>query len=58
MAAQYISLQKEIDNLTERLADFDRASPKAGGGSATPYSGNNADSKKSFVDAVAAAFGG
>jgi len=58
MAAQYISLQKEIDNLTERLADFDRASPKAGGGSATPYSGTSTDGNKSFVDAVTAAFGG
>lgn len=58
VAAQYISLQKEIDSLTERLADYDRASPKAGGGSPIPYSASMSGSDKSFVDAVTAAFGG
>ena len=58
MAAQYISLQKEIDNLTERLADFDRASPKAGGGAAPAFNKGSVGGDKSFVDAVAAAFGG
>jgi hypothetical protein len=57
MAAQYMSLQKEIDTLTERLAEFDRAAPKAGGGSlATGGAPTTADGK-SFLDAVTAAFG-
>jgi hypothetical protein len=57
MAAQYISLQKEIDSLTDRLAEYDRATPKAGGGSlATAGAPVTADGK-SFLDAVTAAFG-
>lgn len=57
MAAQYMSLQKEIDTLTERLAEYDRAAPKAGGGSlATSGAPTTADGK-SFLDAVTAAFG-
>jgi len=57
MAAQYMNLQKEIDSLTSRLADYDRSAPKAGGGSLNSSSMPAMDSK-SFVDAVAAAFGG
>jgi hypothetical protein len=57
MAIQYMSLQKEIDTLTERLAEYDRAAPKAGGGylntSGTPTTADG----KSFLDAVTAAFG-
>lgn len=57
MASQYLSLQKEIDALTERLAEYDRATPKAGGGSlATAGAPVTADGK-SFLDAVTAAFG-
>jgi hypothetical protein len=57
MAAQYISLQKEIDSLTDRLAEYDRATPRAGGGSlATAGAPVTADGK-SFLDAVTAAFG-
>lgn len=57
MASQYLSLQKEIDSLTERLAEYDRATPKAGGGSlATAGAPVTADGK-SFLDAVTAAFG-
>jgi hypothetical protein len=59
MAGQYMALQKELDALTSRLADYDRSAPKAGGGSLNTFSGQlSADSNKSFVDAVAAAFGG
>jgi hypothetical protein len=59
MAGQYMALQKEVDALTSRLADYDRSSPKAGGGSLNSSSGQTSvDSNKSFVDAVAAAFGG
>lgn len=57
MAAQYMSLQKEIETLTEKLAEYDRATPKAGGGSlATAGTPTSADGK-SFLDAVTAAFG-
>ena len=58
MAAQYIGLQREIDELTSRLADYDKATPKAGGGSLSGNSSSASLDSKSFVDAVAAAFGG
>ena len=60
MVGQYMNLQKEIDALTSRLADYDRSTPKAGGGSLNANSGSGSGSldSKSFVDAVAAAFGG
>jgi hypothetical protein len=57
MAAQYISLQKEIDVLTDRLAEYDRAAPKAGGGSLATGGAPTAADGKSFLDAVTAAFG-
>jgi hypothetical protein len=57
MVGQYMNLQKEIDVLTERLADYDRSAPKAGGGSLNNGSAPSALDGKSFVDAVAAAFG-
>lgn len=58
MVGQYMNLQKEIDSLTSRLADYDRSTPKAGGGSLNTGSAPTALDGKSFVDAVAAAFGG
>jgi len=57
MASQYISLQKEIDVLTDRLAEYDRAAPKAGGGSLATGGAPVAADGKSFLDAVSAAFG-
>jgi len=57
MVGQYMNLQKEIDVLTSRLADYDRSTPKAGGGSLNTSSAPTALDGKSFVDAVAAAFG-
>lgn len=57
MVGQYMSLQKEIDTLTSRLAEYDRAAPKAGGGSLNTGPAPTALDGKSFVDAVAAAFG-
>ena len=57
MAAQYMNLQKEIDTLTERLAEFDRAAPKAGGGSLNTSGTPTMPDGKSFLDAVTAAFG-
>lgn len=57
MAAQYMNLQKEIDTLTERLAEYDRATPKAGGGSLATAGAPVAADGKSFLDAVTATFG-
>ena len=57
MASQYMSLQKEIDSLTERLAEYDRAKPKAGGGSLASGGSPTTPDGKSFLDAVTAAFG-
>lgn len=57
MAIQYMGLQKEIDTLTERLAEYDRAAPKAGGGSLNTSGTPTTADGKSFLDAVTAAFG-
>ena len=57
MAAQYMNLQKEIETLTEKLAEYDRAAPKAGGGSLATAGTPTAADGKSFLDAVTAAFG-
>lgn len=57
MAAQYMNLQKEIDSLTERLAEYDRAAPKAGGGSLAAGGAPTTADGKTFLDAVTAAFG-
>lgn len=57
MAVQYMGLQKEIDTLTERLAEYDRAAPKAGGGSLNTSGTPTTADGKSFLDAVTAAFG-
>ena len=57
MANQYMSLQREIDVLTERLAEYDKATPRAGGGTAAAQVAGG-DPSKSFLDAVSAAFGG
>lgn len=59
LAREYVSLQKELSALTDKLAKFDRASPRAGGGGSNPpMGGSSSDSTKSFADAVNAAFGG
>jgi hypothetical protein len=55
LARQYVMLQREIDSLTDKLAEYDKAKPKAGGGSNTPNTG--APTNASFLDSVAAAFG-
>jgi hypothetical protein len=57
VAIQYMSLQKEIDTLTERLAEYDRAAPRAGGGSLNTSGTPTTADGKSFLDAVTAAFG-
>lgn len=57
MALQYMNLQKEVDMLTERLAEYDRAAPKAGGGSLNTSGTPTTADGKSFLDAVTAAFG-
>jgi hypothetical protein len=58
LAREYVSLRKEIDSLTDKLAEYDNAKPRAGSGSAVGGAGNpvGADGK-SFLDAVTAAFG-
>lgn len=58
MAKQYLELQKEIDSLTERLAAYDKATPKASGGSPSAAGPSSASDGKSFLDAVTSAFGG
>jgi hypothetical protein len=58
MANEYLSLQREIESLTERLAEYDKATPRAGGGSGSYGNPASSDSSKSFLDAVTAAFGG
>jgi hypothetical protein len=60
LAREYFTLRKELDALTDKLAKYDRASPRAGGGigNGNSLSGIGGADGKSFVDAVAAAFGG
>lgn len=59
MASQYLALQREVEALTERLAEYDRATPRAGGGSSPSYAGGpTAADGRSFLDAVTSAFGG
>ena len=57
MANEYLSLQREIESLTERLAEYDKATPRAGGGTGNYGAQSAADGNKSFLDAVSAAFG-
>ena len=58
MNYEYLSLQREIESLTERLAEYDKATPRTGGGSGNYGVPSAADGNKSFLDAVSAAFGG
>jgi hypothetical protein len=56
VAAAYVGLQREIESLVDRLAEYDKASPKAGGGNQSspqsPISGS-----KGFLEAINEAFG-
>lgn len=58
VAREYLSLRKELDSLTDKLAKYDRATPRAGGGGSSPAGTPTGNDGKSFVDAVTAAFGG
>jgi DNA repair exonuclease SbcCD ATPase subunit len=59
MAAEYLVLQREVDNLTERLAEFDAATPRASRGAAgVTKAGERHSSSGSFVDEVDAALRG
>lgn len=59
LAREYVSLQKELSSLTDKLAKFDRATPRAGGGGiSNTLSGAGPSDSRSFADAVNAAFGG
>lgn len=57
LATGYVRLQAELGHLTDKLAEYDKATPRAGGGS-VPNSGPlGAVDGKSFLEAVGAAFG-
>lgn len=58
VAREYLALRKELDSLTDKLAKFDRATPRAGGGGTSQLGGTPSADGKSFMDAVTAAFGG
>ncbi len=59
IAREYVSLRKELDTLTDKLSKYDRASPRAGGGGASSFTGASPTADgRSFADAVNAAFGG
>jgi len=58
MANEYYALRRELEALTDQLAEYDKASPRTGGGSGNYASTSPAGSDKSFLDAVSAAFGG
>lgn len=59
VAREYLALRKELDSLTDKLAKFDRATPRAGGGGTSSLGGApTGNDGKSFMDAVTAAFGG
>jgi hypothetical protein len=59
VAREYLSLRKELDSLTDKLAKYDRATPRAGGGGSSSLSGQSSVADgRSFADAVNAAFGG
>jgi chromosome segregation ATPase len=59
IAREYVSLRKELDTLTDKLSKYDRASPRAGGGGASSFTGAGPTADgRSFADAVNAAFGG
>lgn len=58
LAREYVSLQRELSALTDKLAKYDRATPRAGGGLGSPTPAGTIADGKSFADAVNAAFGG
>ena len=58
VAREYLALRKELDSLTDKLAKFDRATPRAGGGGTSQLGSTPSADGKSFMDAVTAAFGG
>ena len=58
VAREYLTLRKELDVLTDKLAKYDRATPRAGGGGSSPAGPAGGNDGKSFMDAVTAAFGG
>lgn len=56
LAREYVMLQREIEALTNRLAEYDNAKPRAGSGSTVSQS-SSPTGNKSFLDAVSEAFG-
>ena len=56
LAREYVMLQREIGALTDRLAEYDNAKPRAGSGSTVSQS-SSPTGNKSFLDAISEAFG-
>lgn len=58
MATEYLAARREIEALTEQLAEYDKAGAPLNGGAARAGGGSMADDNRGFVDAIEAAFGG
>lgn len=56
LAKQYLMLQREVDSLTDKLAEYDNAKPKVGSGSPIAAGAVMPDGA-SFLDSVSRAFG-
>ena len=56
---EYVGLRKEIESLTDKLAEYETAEPKLSGGSPNaPKRSGSSGSEGGFVDAINRAFGG
>jgi hypothetical protein len=56
---EYVGLRKEIESLTDKLAEYETAEPKLSGGSPNnPKRSGSVGSEVGFVDAINRAFGG
>jgi hypothetical protein len=56
---EYVGLRKEIESLTDKLAEYETAEPKLSGGSPnSPKRSGSSGSEGGFVDAINRAFGG
>lgn len=55
---EYVGLRKELDHLTDKLAEYESAEPKISGGSGNGRSPRSGVQDGGFVDAINRAFGG
>jgi hypothetical protein len=59
---EYVGLRKEVEALTDKLAEFENAEPKmsgaAGGSRSGSGSGSGSGFEGNFIDAINRAFGG